>query len=371
MPGAKTLSRADRLLRQRKFSQVISLLESQVFLYRDNFTFYQLLGTACLYVGDFGGAYSYLQRAQQIKPGDTRVELGLAAVHLRRREIPEALAHWLAVLDRDPANHQARRGLALVRDTEDTTEFITMAESGKLQRYFPRIGFAMPRWVPMAAAGTILAVAGVLVAPLLVDTIGDRISHFGQRRGGEAREGMDVITGTPLPDDLTDFTGEFRYVYTDAQIEQLVGRVGELFNSFRDNLAQREANRVLLSNASPLVKERMRVVASYFRTPTFVDFNDNFAYDEVAAEPWLYAGCHVRWSGQTSNINVSSEAITFTLLVGYEAERVLEGTIPVVVPFTADVQPGPVELIGEVVYRDGKLSLTATSIRRLAPGGRS
>src|SRR6056297_3739474 len=100
MRGQKTLSRAERLLRARKFSQVISLLESQVFLYRDNVTFYRLLGTACLYTGDYGGAYSYLQRAQQIKSGDSRVELGLAAVHLRRREIPAALGLWLSVLDR-------------------------------------------------------------------------------------------------------------------------------------------------------------------------------------------------------------------------------------------------------------------------------
>src|SRR6056297_1367120 len=104
MRGQKTLSRAERLLRARKYSEVISLLESQVFLNRDNFTFYRLLGTACLYVGDFGGAHSYLQRAEHIKPGDVQVELGLAAVHLRRREVAEALGLWLSVLDRDPNN---------------------------------------------------------------------------------------------------------------------------------------------------------------------------------------------------------------------------------------------------------------------------
>ncbi|MFW5744416.1 MAG: tetratricopeptide repeat protein [Spirochaetota bacterium] len=358
MRGQKTLGRAERLLRSRKFSQVISLLESQVFLYRDNFTFYRLLGTACLYTGDYGGAYSYLQRAEQIKAGDSRVELGLAAVHLRRREIPAALNLWLSVLDREPNNHQARRGLALVRRTEDPSEFVTMAESGRLTRFYPRLGFAMPAWIPLTGLIALAVAAGIILLP-------EPISRLLERDRVE-REGVGTIAPSELPDDLTDFAGEFRYVYNDEQIEELLERVGELFNDFRDNLARREANRILLSNASPLVKERIRLVTSYFRTPTFVDFRDNFSYDEVAAEPWLYEGCYVRWSGQTTNIDVTDDAIRFTLLVGYESQRVLEGTVPVTVPFTADVQPGAVELIGRVESRDEEIRLVATSIRRIA-----
>ncbi len=358
MRGTKTLSRADRLLRARKYSEVISLLESQVFLYRDNFTFYRLLGTACLYVGDFGGAHSYLQRAEHIKAGDTHVELGLAAVHLRRRETAEALGLWLSILDRDPANSKARRGLALIRKTEDTAEFVTMAESGRLARFFPPVGFHVPAWIPIAGLVAVAIAAGVFFGPDLISAIAPTPR--------QTREGSAPIAPAELPSDLTDFSGEFRYVFTEQQIVDLVARVGALFNDFRDNLARREANRILHSNASPLVKERIRLVSSYFREPSFVDFEDNFTYDEVAAEPWLYEGCYVRWSGQTSNIRAATDAITFTLLVGYEQQRVLEGTVPVTVPFTADVQPGSVELIGRVQQSEGRIELVATSIRRIA-----
>lgn len=357
--GSKTLGRADRLLRSRKFSQVISLLESQVFLYRDNFTFYRILGTACLHVGDYGGAHTYLSRAQSIRAGDTRVELGLAAVHLRRREIPAALALWLGILERDPRNRKARRGLALVRRTEDPAEFVTMAESGRLARLFPTTGFRVPGWIPIAAAAALAVAGGVLVLPDALDSL---------VAGTQApRQGVAPLREIATVDDLTAFEGEFRYVLNDEEVAALVERVGRLFNEFRDNLARREANRILLSNASPLVKERIRLVASYFRAPTFVDFRDNFTYEQVAAEPWLYEGCHVRWSGQTSNIAVGADSITFTLLVGYEDERILEGTIPVIVPFTADVQPGAVELIAEVRYENDRLSLVATQIRRIVP----
>ena len=355
MGGSKTLSRADRLLRARKHSQVISLLESQVFLYRDNFTFYRLLGTACLYVGDYGGAYSYLQRAQQIKREDSRVELGLAAVHLRRREIPEALAMWLSVLDRDPKNSRARRGLALIRKTEDTSEFVTMAESGSLERFYPPLGFHIPIWIPVVLVAALLIAAGVVFLPDLLQTLsGD---------GQPTREGGEPIRRSDLPLELTEPDGEARYVLSEQEVTDLVERVGQLFNASRDNIARREANRILLSNATPLVKERIRLVSRYFREPTFVDFQDNFTYAEVASEPWLYEGVHVRWSGQTSEIRVTGDAIRFTLLVGYDTGRALEGMVPVLVTDNRDIRPGGIELIGRVSYRDGELGLTATSTR--------
>jgi hypothetical protein len=220
----------------------------------------------------------------------------------------------------------------------------------------------MPGWIPLSVVGALVIAVGVAYGPGLVSQWGGR--------GTVERDGGEVLEEGNLPDDLTDYSGEFRYVLSDEEIKALVDRVGELFNEFRDNLARRDANRLLLSNASPLIKERIRLVSSYFREPTFVDFRDNFDYDEVAREPWLYDGCYVRWSGQTSNIDVSADAIRFTLLVGYEDERVLQGTVPVVVPFSADVQPGPIELIGRVEYETDTFELVATSIRRLAPGAR-
>ena len=363
MAGQRALSKSTRLLRARRFSEVISLLEPQVFLYRENFTFYYNLGTACLYVGDFGGAFSYLQRAHQLNGRNAPVLIGLAAVHLRRRQVTEALQHWLQILDHDPHNAIAKRGLALVRTTTDPSVYVTMAESGKLRRFYPALGFRLPRWVFPAAAVVLVFAVALVLWPLARVTFAPVDSP--------SRDGTELTLIAGETSDWTDFSGEFRYILTDSEIEETFTRIGELFNDFRDNLAQREVNLLFNSNASSLLKERARLLSSYFTEPTFVDFTDNFTYSEVAGEPWLYDGCHVRWSGQVSNIAVSDDAIRFTLLVGYEDERILEGTVPVRVPFAADVQAGPIELIGRVNFQDGLLSLTATSIRRLAPTGRS
>lgn len=358
MPGAKTLARAERLVRSRKFAQAIALLESQVFHYRDNPLFYKTLGTACLRAGEFGGAHTYLTRAEQLRPGDTRTELALALVHLRRRDVPEALRLLLGILDREPRNRRALRLLALVRRTEDPSEFAELTESRRLHKYLPSLGIHLPRWIP-------LTIIGIAVAGTAIYLVPPRVEAFLAARQAQ-REGIDALVA-PLPDELSSQTGQFRYVLTDREIEELVDRIGELFNRFRDNLARREANRLLLSNASPLIKERVRLVAEYFRTPTFVDFQDNFSYTEVAREPWLYEGVYVRWNGQTSNIAQESTGSSFTLLVGYTDQQTLEGTTRVSVPFLAEVEPGSVEVIARVRLVQDEVQLVATSIRPIVP----
>lgn len=357
MSGQRTLTRAARLLRSHRFSQVITLLEPQVFLYRENSSFFSMLGTACLYVGDFGGAYSYLLRAEQLRPGDGNVSLGLAAVHLRRKEIPEALQRWLTVLESDPKNSAARRGLSLVRQTEDPGDYVTMAESGRLRLLFPRVGPYIPGWVYIVVVVCAVVVPLALILP---DMIRNALQEERPVRDGSAEF-------VEPQSDLTDFEGEFRYVMSEEQVRATFDRIGELFNDYRDNMAMREVNRLLNSNAGSVVKERSRLLATYFGEPTFLDFRDNFSYSEVASEPWLHDGCYVRWSGQVSNLTITESTIEFVLLVGYEDEKVVEGTVPVVLTFAADVQAGPIELIGRVTLDGTKVAIEATSIRRLAP----
>jgi tetratricopeptide (TPR) repeat protein len=354
MSGAKTLTRAERLLRQRRYSEAISLLESQVFHFRENASFYRILGTACLRTGEFAGAHTYLTRAVQLRHGDSSTELALALVHLRRRETAAALTLILNVIDREPRNRKARRLLSLVRTTEEPSEFVELTETRLIRRYLPSHGVYVPRWIPILIGALAIAALGIVYLPRVVDTV--------LESRGEFRVGLEPLE-LDLPANLSASEGEFRYQLTDQEIARLTDTIGELFNRFRDNLARREANRLLLSNASPIIKERVRLVASYFRVPTFVDFQDNFSYREVASEPWLYEGCHVRWNGRTSNIERTDDGVSFTLLVGYTDEQTLEGTVDVEVPFLAEVEPGSIELIGRVERDGSDFRLVATGIR--------
>ena len=141
------LGEARKLFRARKFPDVIRILEPEVFRYRESFDYFFLLGFSCLQTGDLGGAFSYISRAHQLEKDEANALLGLAAIHLRRHETEEAVKRWLEVLENEPANRIARRGMDLVRrglTPEKLQEFI---DSGRIKSLYPVLasrGFSPP-----------------------------------------------------------------------------------------------------------------------------------------------------------------------------------------------------------------------------------
>ena len=357
------LKKAERLFAAGRYSDVIHVLEPQVFMYRDNARFYYLLGMSCLEMGDLGGAYSYLSRSAQLSPEDTNAILGLAAVHVRRNETQDALRLWLDVLDSDPRNAQARRGLQTLRETTTQSEVQERFKEGKLKRVLPRRPFPVRRVVMGAGLAALvgLLAAGALVVPW--ESVLDGAPE-------EAREGSQVLEIDTEGEQLIQYTGEFRYVLTDAEVEELFGRIRENFHEGNDNLARRDINRLLHSNAASRLKERLLLVTDYLSEPGFTDFEHNFSYEEVVEEPWLYEGCYVKWRGRAANVDVGEEEIVFDLLVGYEDGRVLEGVVPVRLDFAARVESGrSVEIIGEVVADEELSGLRGTAVRIIQPRG--
>jgi hypothetical protein len=274
--------------------------------------------------------------------------------------VHDALRCWLDVLEVEPREKHAQRGLNLVKSTPDTADFVTMAESGRLRRLYPPLPVAFPRWLLPVVLGVAIVVAGSLFLP---DVIRGWIVARTQPRSG-----TEELNISELPDTLAADTGDARYQLTSDEVEQIIERIGDLFNDYHDNLAMREANRILASNASALVKERVRHISTYFSQPTFQTFSDNYTYAEVVAEPWLYDGCYVRWSGRTTNVAEGGSRTTFQLLVGYENETVLEGIIDAETDVSFDFRANPIEVIGRLSYTDGQLLLTVTSIRRIRTG---
>jgi tetratricopeptide (TPR) repeat protein len=358
---SRPLKKAARLFRARKYPSVISLLEPQVFMYRENAQFFYMLGVSCLHTGDYGGAHSYLQRSAQLSEDDIDALVGLAAVHIKRRENQEALRLWLEVLDRSPNHRVARRGLSLLQKTDDPSVLSEELSDRRIKRLFPSSGFHVPGVVWVGAAVTVVAVMGVLFGPSVIREVRNYLE--------DRRPGYEVLQTEDQPTLMTAAEGEFRYILTAREIEAIYDRIGRLFNDFRDNLARREINRLLASNASQAIKQRLRLLLAYIAVPDFTNFRDNFEYGEVAAEPWLYEGCFVRWKGRATNVRVAEDAITFDFLVGYHTEQVLEGIVEARLSFAARVDPGdPIEIIGRIVDVREDISVQVMSLRKLAPG---
>jgi len=352
------LRKAEQLFRSHRYAEVIHLLEPQVFLYREDPHFYYLLGMSCLHTGDIGGAHSYLSRGSQLDPDHVRSQLALAAVHVRRRETGEALRLWLTVLEVDPHNRKAKQGLTLIRNAENDAAILEATEGKKIQRLLPGSGFHVPRWIFAVVAAVAIAAIVAVSLPYLLDRI---------QTQAPAREGNEVLN-FPENEDIITYSGQFRYVMTEEEISRTFDKIGRYFNDFRDNLARREINRILNSNASSDLKRRASLLTDYIQAPTFTSFKDEFTYAQVVKEPWLYAGCYVKWRGRVSNLSIGEKEITFDFLVGYETEQVLEGVVPVRLDFAADLKAGmSLEIIGRVIADDSLRALQATSIRMIAP----
>jgi len=352
----KGLGEARRLFRARRFPDVIRLLEPEVFRYRENFEYFQMLGFSCLQAGDFGGAFSYISRAHQLKDDEPSVILGLAAVHFRRAEHESALKRWLEVVEAQPSNPIARRGLDLLRKGMTPDELQEFIDSGKLKTLFP----PLPRRV---------ALAPILVAGLSVLVLAGLV-WLGVRLGspqGPQRPGVSVIE---IPTGLSSFIDigtDFPFVFTEGEVRQTFQKAKNELLAYRDNLAVVDINRILLSNAAPAVKERARMLKGFVTQATFDTVKDSYAYAAVTKQPALYDGASVVWKGKVANLKVAKDSIAFDLLVGYDQEKQLEGIVPVTVPFAADLANGSaVEILGQIVTNGTAPTMLATSLHRLA-----
>ncbi len=350
------LKRAEKLFRRRKFASVIRLLEGQIFRFRESHAFYSLLGRSCLYSGDTGGAVSYLKRADQLKADDPATLLGLAAAAVKRADVDEALDLWLKVVDLDPGNRTARRGLQLLRAIGG--EGATVAEAVErvgFRRLLPPIP-ANPRRFILPLVGLVVlagALAGLLLLPRPSLPWGGR------------RDVPDLVLTSGQPS-LTAPADGSRFVLTDAEVQATFERAKRYLQQNRDNPAVREINRLLLSNASAGVKEKTRLLLRFLATPDFSTVREPFPYEEVGRDPPLYHGGFAVWRGKAANVKIGEKRITFDLLVGYQLERELLGVVPVSLDFAAQVENGDsVEVLGRILSESGEVALEGLSLHRI------
>ena len=357
--SVRNLNKAKRLFRRRKFTQVITLLEPQVFLYRDSYRYYFLLGMSCLHTGDFAGAFSYLQRALDI---DERPEamLGLGAVLLRRRQMDQALRNYLDLLDLDNGNRRAQRALQWLRAVESPDEVIEWFEDRRIRKILPYSGLYIPSQITFGATL-------ILVIILVVAGIRFAIPRLSALRGDQ-RPGSELVQLSQSVETLVEQGDGHAIQLTPREIERLFSDVGQYFNANRDNMVRRELNRIRLSNAAPSIKARAELLRDYLKTPDFSNVQDDFSYSEVNRDLPLYSDVYVRWKGRVANLVIGEDRIRFDLLVGYHTGQVVEGIVPVELNFAVVLaNNNPIELIGAVqLEENNRFRLRGTSIRILS-----
>jgi len=353
-----TLNQASRLYRSRKYAEVIRLLEPQVFRFRESFRFYYFLGLSCLHTGDFGGAFSYLSRAEDLNRDDPDTLNGLAAIHLKRHETEDALRLWLRVIDSNPKNRIAERGLQLLKKGSDVETLYNLLETNTYQKYLPKPG-VVRRFVPFIMLLVVLIPAFYFGGLYFYDLIIERRSS--------SRPGSEVIDISE-EEMITEYSGSYRYILTEDQLSDAFDRIDKNFAAERDNLVMKDINYILGSNASGDLKKKVQNLASYLSEPTFTTLQDPFEYSEVMEDPFLYNDCYVIWKGRASNITATEEELRFDFLVGYHENKILEGVVPVELDFAARViQNTPIEILGRIKTDGRNIMLIGVSIHQLEP----
>ncbi len=365
-----TIKDAYTLFIRKKYTDVINLLEPQVFRFRENFHFFYLLGMSCLFQGDYGGAFSYLRRAVDLRENDVKTLLGIAAVYLKRGDTGNALRIWLDVTEIEPGNIFAQRGLNYLKKNNDPDVFNSLDAQDKILRFLPSSEKRKksPVIFLTSAAIIICLTAVVFIIPVSRNFIAEKISLPGIFSAGKTSSRPEIPEiSLDVRKDFIDLDGNFSYVLTEKEIEKKMKLIQDYLYDFRDNLAQKEINLILLSNASEYVKDRARLLSKYIQQPELTTFKDNFDFSDISSEPLLYDGCFVLWKGKAVNISETPQSINFDFLVGYHEEKVLEGSVPVFFDFAITVIPDqPIELLGKLLFDENrKLSLKGISIHRL------
>jgi hypothetical protein len=361
------LTRALKLARNKRYGEAITLLEGDIFLYQNSFSFYYILALSCLYSGEAGPAYTYLRRAHALNDEDPNVLLGIAALQVKRCESARAVSLYLKVLGKNRHCRQAKRGLRILRKYGGSEDlFAWVQRPAALRSLYP----AFPRLpvkkrvivVPLVVVGLALAIGAAVTGRLPLPDVGPK----------EAREGFtNTVLDAADKKELVELGGAYTLILTEKQVIDLFEAARREFNRYDDNRARVPLNKILLSNAGAGVKAKARVLTRYLdEAPvTFDTLKNNLPYDEVARKPAIYAGCAVNWSGMATNITLAADTTAFDFLVGYEKKTQLLGTVRVMCPFAAAVSSEkPLAVLGRVVAAadGGGFTLAAISLH-IAP----
>jgi tetratricopeptide (TPR) repeat protein len=353
------LDRAERLFAAGRHTELISLLEPQVPIYRESQRFYYLLGSACLRTGDSGGANAYLRRAEQLGPRDADTALALAALCLKRGETDKAVELYLRVFEERPSDPLAKRALSVVRKEGSPERLAALVESGKIARLYPGPRRALRRLAAVAAIA-VAAAALWLAWPIAWRSI----AAFTEARAGRPEVAAVVLSPTERAAPVTT-GGSFRYLLSESEALAAFERAKAYFQKYRDNLALVEINRLIGSNASASIKEKARGLKSFVGLPDFRTVKDVPSFALVAADPTLYEGCVVSWKGMAANVRKEGPETAFDFLVGYQDKKRLEGIIIVRMKAGAVPVDRPLEVLAAVAAGDGGLGLRGYAIHEL------
>ncbi len=303
--------------RKKQYVQAVSHLEKALTEYKNDPEIYLFLGYASIFTDDFEGARRYFRAGLLVREDHIELLKGLAYIYVKDERIEDAVSLWGEVLEKNPRERSVKSAIAKLRMAEDTTSFI---QSFDLKTYrsamLPFFIKLKPYLLGLSITAGIIIILTIFYATPLYDRA---LARFYPE--------IVALREVTLPEDtpVTDTKEKALYSFTDKEIEDSFVRIKKYIYRGKTNTAIVALNRIMLSNASPPVKEKFDILYTFINPPDplSIDFSPRFF--EIMKEPAAYRGVYVVWTGKIANLEKKKDIFEFDLLVRYEDEDTIEG----------------------------------------------
>ena len=337
----KVLKKARRLLASGRSTRVVQYLLPKIPSFLEDPDYYALLGRACLEADIPADAYTYLSRGLQADPSHLEIRLTLAVTHLKRKDPASALRTWLEVLEDHPEDKRAKRGLRTLKRISDESAQNRFLERFNPNQFLPDITAQWPGKLLFVLILILTALILLYVRRPVASAVSRLISPPAGRSGSEALR-------SAASENLIGSETNVLYPMTEGEAARTLKKAVRYFERYQDNSARHELNKIRRSNADREVRMQAALLIESLGESDIETIETDFSFAQVSESPWLFEGCWILWRGVTANVVYKENAITFDFLVGYQEGRVLEGRIPVTVPFLSVMEPLPLELLARV-----------------------
>lgn len=357
------LEQAKKYFAKKNYTEVISLLQPHILEYKDSFDYHLYLGLSYMYTGEIAFALDYFSGAKKIRPNDPVLLSAQGTLFLRKGDTNKAVHLYLQALDNDPNCQTAKKGLEFLQYNNTPEKIGDFIHSGEIKSLYPdpTNSYKKKKTIIIAIVSFFTVFLLALIFPMLIKTALEKLSQF--EIAPKRRELPELVLEKEEKKEVIEVGNDFSLLLTKDEILKTYERAQKYFQAYRDNLAQYEVNRILLSNANNNIKKKAKLLSDYFEVPDFKSLKDNFEYTVVEKQPEAYINCYVIWRGLPKNIITGEYNIVFDLFVGYDKKTTLQGVVPVFCQFVAKVDPEtPIEVLGKLEVKKGQLCISGVSI---------
>lgn len=374
MEPNKLINKSINYYNSHKYSDVVKLLEKEIFIYKNYYFYHYILGMSYLRMGNLGTAQTYLKKAYTLNPTEPDVKQSIAILLAAQGKEDKAIQIWLKMIEENQEIQQSEFSLETIR--KNPIQGALFLNKNKIYtKLFPEIKVATGQNLSKLTRTllTIASLAFLLTAIFLLihskGTIKLTLNNSKVKEKKAINNIAAYIDDIKINDKekIENHEGQFVFILTETEIRNSFQKIKTHLKQVKDNFARIEINKILNSNASESIKLKAKNLASFISRPNFITFDDYLVLKEIKKNPLIYSNVYVKWEGIANNIEKKDNITYFDFYVGYN-KNALEGIITTKTTFDIDINfKDYVEILGQIDYdyNTNILTLNAITIRKI------